>query len=482
MSTSRIADAGEPDMILIGELLEEMQRRPPAIAASKLLVEHYISCGWLEAAKDIIIKLKRSAPSDEEVLRLAAIVDRKPEPPALETPRRSMKISKSSDMATPELPKSNIARPRLHLNGDLESAQADLTKGYVSLRSKAKFLLTDLLHLQSLQKKNGFPQSKNTAQIQAIVEGKEVDKPGRVGPPASTRGVARTIQATPNKAGELCIIDLENTMRWIREPHGRLSAANDDTIRDALVKRMHALESALPEELKIHCELALMHVVHENLAKNYANDETMLGDLVKDIPRKNFYVTEDNYAWDMDELVQAITANGGVMRNPLSRQMFTPKDVRGILLHPQGKSLAALQVQQHEMSKGVRPDTIEHMEKLANILLDDQSSDQLTSRHAIDEFLAYIATCKSASTDLFVSSLTVPVPELEQKAIDGLRCPAKDSHTGQSYDFSIGEAVRDAKGNRVCFHKTGDFIKQAAAHLRQNRGVSPVGGDRCKVM
>ena len=64
------------------------------------------------------------------------------------------------------------------------------------------------------------------------------------------------------------------------------------------------------------------------------------------------------------------------------------------------------------------------------------------------------------------------MPEYEQKAIEDLRCPAKDSHTGKSYDFSIGQAVRDAKGNQVCFHKTGDFIKQAAAHLRQKRGVA----------
>jgi hypothetical protein len=67
---------------------------------------------------------------------------------------------------------------------------------------------------------------------------------------------------------------------------------------------------------------------------------------------------------------------------------------------------------------------------------------------------------------------TTAVPENEQKTIEDLKCPAKDSHTGKSYDFSIGEAVRDAKGNQVCFHKTGDFIKQAAAHLRQKKGVA----------
>ncbi|KAF2688584.1 hypothetical protein K458DRAFT_384766 [Lentithecium fluviatile CBS 122367] len=468
MSASGIAGSGEPDMVLVGELLEEIQRRPPAIAASKLLAEHYISCGWLDAAKDIIKELKRHAPRDSEVTNLAAIVEKKPEPPAPETSQRDLRTSKPGSTSTPAAKpvRKKVTHPPPQLNGNLDSARKDLTEGYSSLRSKAKFLLTDLLHLQSLQKKNGFPQSNNTARIQAIVDGRKADRPARTGPPGSARGMARIIQASPDKATELCIVDLEDTMHWVRAPHGKPSNADHDTTRDALVKRMHALESALSEDLKIHCELALMHVVHENLDKSYANDETMLGDSVKDIPRANFYVTEDNYAWDMDELVQAITANGGVMRNPLSRQMFTPKDVRGILVHPQGKSLAALQVQQHEMSKGVRLDTIGHMEKLAKTLLEDQSSDQLTSRHVIDEFLAYIAT----------------LPALEQKAIDGLRCPAKDSHTGQSYDFSIGEAVRDAKGNRVCFHKTGDFIKQAAAHLRQNRGAPPPDPDKCSVM
>jgi hypothetical protein len=74
------------------------------------------------------------------------------------------------------------------------------------------------------------------------------------------------------------------------------------------------------------------------------------------------------------------------------------------------------------------------------------------------------------------------VPELEQKAIEGLKCPARDSHTGQTYDWSIGEAVRDAKGNLVCFHKTGDFIKQAAAHLRKNRGIAPDPDQNCTTM
>jgi hypothetical protein len=137
-----------------------------------------------------------------------------------------------------------------------------------------------------------------------------------------------------------------------------------------------------------------MHLEHEQLGRNYTNTETMYGDAVKDIPRSNFYVTEDNYAWDMDELVAAIKAGSGVLRNPLSKQMFTPTDVKGIYSHPLATPLAALAVEQREMSKGIRPETISRMEKLSSVLLEDQSADTLPSRHAVDEFLAYVATCK----------------------------------------------------------------------------------------
>ncbi|KAF2397167.1 hypothetical protein EJ06DRAFT_482544 [Trichodelitschia bisporula] len=194
-----------------------------------------------------------------------------------------------------------------------------------------------------------------------------------------------------------------------------------------------------------------MHIEHELLGRTYVNDETMLGDPISDIPRTNFYVTEDGYAWDMEELAQAITANSGVMRNPLSKQMFAANDIRAIVQHPLGKALAALQIEQSRLKQGVRDKTIDEMNKLWPVLLKDQSDNALDSRKATDEFLAYVAT----------------LPQAEQTALDGLRVPARDSHTGMAYDTTIGEAVRDAQGNRTCFHKTGDFIRQAAAHLRK---------------
>src|SRR5204863_9577748 len=100
--------------------------------------------------------------------------------------------------------------------------------------------------------------------------------------------------------------------------------------------------------------------------------------------------------------------------NPLSRQMFTPNDVRAIVQHPLGNRLAALQVEQSMLSQGLRPKTIEQLENLARVLLEDMSLDSIPSRQAVDGFLAYVAT----------------LPQAEQKAIDVLRVPAKDSHTG----------------------------------------------------
>ncbi|KAF2179077.1 hypothetical protein K469DRAFT_731332 [Zopfia rhizophila CBS 207.26] len=457
--------SGEPDMVLVGELFEEISRHPPAIQARKLLVEHYISTGWLDAAQDNAKELKRLVPKDSDVKGYLTILAKKPEPPAPTAEAASAGSSTSTPTPTPAPVKRKSVQPPVQLPTNLESAKQDLSQGYKNLRVKAKSLLTDLLHLQALQKKNGLPTPKNITKVEAIAEGRNANTVVKAHAPGSARSVARLIQAEPEKSIDLSINDLEDMMKWLRAPHGKPSGMDNDAVREALVKRVRALESALPDDLKILPDVALMHIEHEYLEKTYVNDETMLGDPAKEIPRKNFLVTEDNYAWDMEELTQAITSNGGVMRNPLSRQMFTPRDIRGIVLHPQGKQLAALQIEQHEMSKGVRPDTIEHLENLGKILLEDQSSDQLPSRHAIDGFMAYCAT----------------LPEVEQKALDGLKCPAKDSHTGQSYDFTIGEAVRDAKGNRVCFHKTGDFIKQAAAYLRQNRGAPP-DPNKCGVM
>lgn len=103
---------------------------------------------------------------------------------------------------------------------------------------------------------------------------------------------------------------------------------------------------------------ALTHIEREHLQKENINSETMFGDKIEDIPKQNFFLSEDNYAWDMDELAQAIAANVGVMRNPLRWKMFSETDVRMILAHPLGQRLKLLQQAQSQLKRGVRPATI----------------------------------------------------------------------------------------------------------------------------
>lgn len=122
----------------------------------------------------------------------------------------------------------------------------------------------------------------------------------------------------------------------------------------------------------------------------------------------------------MEELVAAIQSNGGVMRNPLSKQMFTTEDVRNIVQHPLGKCLAALRIEQSKLSQGIRAKTIEELDKMAKVLLADMSEDQIKSRDILDAFSAYVAT----------------LPGAEQDALDKLRVPATDSHTGMNLSVS----------------------------------------------
>ncbi|KAF1926836.1 uncharacterized protein M421DRAFT_422443 [Didymella exigua CBS 183.55] len=464
--------SGNPDMALIGELMEEMSRRPPAIAARKLLVEHYICIGWVEAALDNTKELRTLAPGDSDVIGFLSVLEKKPEPPAPDTTTLPPAPKNSKGQPTddglvwdvkngrykkkPAIAKSTEKKPDVsgpQIGDDLDTARQDLVTGYQNLRIRVGSILTDLLHLQALQKKANILPSRNTAKVQRIVDG----QPNTSVQLCTPRTTAHAMRETPEHALVIAVADMEEAVGWHKGLLGQTTDTNTDKLRDAIVKRKAALEVILPDDLKIYCEFALMHMDHEHFGRNYINTETMYGDEVKDIPRSKFYATEDNYAWDMEELVAAIEAGSGVLRNPLSKHMFTPRDVKGIYMHPLAKRLAALAVEQKDMSKGVRPETITRMEKLSSILLEDQSAETLPSRHAVDEFLAYVAT----------------LPDLEQNAIERLKCPAKDSHTGQAYDSSIGEAVRDAKGNRVCFHKTGDFIRQAASYLRLQKGVAP---------
>lgn len=198
----------------------------------------------------------------------------------------------------------------------------------------------------------------------------------------SARAVARAIQAenSPEKSLDVAIEDLECVLSRLKSS---ASTPTTDAIRETLAKRCRIIAATLRSDLQDHPSLALMHLEHEQLGREYQNQETMLGDAISDIPREDFLASEDGYAWSMDELGQAISSNGGVMRNPLSKEMFSITDIQRIIGHPSGKRLAAMQIEQKMMCKGVRPTTIDHLSQLAKVFLADMSEDQIASRQAL---------------------------------------------------------------------------------------------------
>lgn len=447
--------AGNIDYSFINDLYEEIERRPPAIEARKLLIETFIAAGWNDAITDAVEELKTLCNNDSQVDEWHTVfchnrVSNPTNPSGSNGSSASPSASSNAKPANPPIAAAVLPSDPT----ELASEKQKLITSYRDFRQKAMTLLRDRNLLSNLISRRGLPARKDNknedlellgdGKITTVLRTRDLNfstdgSPAKTSrPPDSAREAARKMKADPAKAFDICISDLETMINWLNDTQPR-SSLNSDSLREAIAKRVRLMIVALPDNLHIHAYTSLMHVEHENKWKTYVNDETMYGDAIPDIPRENFYCTEDGYAWDMEELSQAITSNSGVMRQPLSKHMFTPGDIKGILSHPLGQSLAALGIEQHKLKQGVRPKTLVEMDRMVNVLMDDMAEDAMQSRLAVDEFLAYVAT----------------LPETEQKAIDNLRVPAKDSHTGQAFDGTIGEAVRDAKANKLCFHKAG---------------------------
>lgn len=320
-------------------------------------------------------------------------------------------------------------------SGDWSSAEQYLEKGYKSLMLEAKLLQDEY----DMARPSGRAQLKEfeeaVGKIDALSEGR-VSAAVSSNQPLSVREIAREVMKAPSRCQELLHEDFDSIVQWAVSQEPPLGK---DQIRQRLVKRKGLLEAALPDSMKTSVESAMSLAERQSLQKQYANDSTILGDRIEDIPPDNFFVSEDNYAWNMEELVQALAHKEGVMRNAYSGDMFSEADIRKILRHPLAQVLRPLQLAQDELKKGVRPATIEWVANVGRIMRQDQSPDAGPSLKAMDEFLAYSAT----------------LPEGEQKTLNSLKIPAKDSHTGQSFDYTIGSSVKDAKANVTCFHKVG---------------------------
>ncbi|WPV22958.1 hypothetical protein CLAFUW4_14679 [Fulvia fulva] len=425
------------DYNIINELLEAVERNPNSGEARCVLAEQYDAWGWKDAAGDFMEEILGLQPEDSTAREWLAANGRLQEcASTASTASTAVQATESND---------DIARKFLSPGGLRE-----LGNGYKLLLSDAQGLLSEL---QAFQDMCG-PETDIAGQIadvRAIAEGRLTSAVKARAPPA-VRTVAQGIKQSPapQRVDNVCN-DLEANVRWIRN---QASGKQSDQIRETVRKRAEAIKAALAPELHHFVDDAWMHVEHEILGRKYQNGgQTMLGDLVIAIPRTDFYCSGDGYAWDMAELASAIKANGGVMRNPLSKQLFSADDVRSIIRHPLGKGLAALQLKQKELTSGVRKSTISKLNEMAAVLLGDQTLDAAASREAVEGFLTYTAT----------------LPQAEQNALKDLRVPAKDSHTEQPFDVTIGDAVEDAKANRQCFHKTGDLLSQAARFLASQK-------------
>jgi hypothetical protein len=378
-ATSTVAtseSASEPDMSLLSELYEEIERNPPALEARKLLIEQYVGSGWIDAARDAAQELLLLKPRDPEIKRLVHSLKEISGQAA--TPMTNPVI-----VSTPPRPLYTAPNP---LPKGREAGKKNLLEGYEALMERARGLIRETTLLRDLQdshtaapsenfsilnvfgivgalfnnnKKKEDPVSarfeKHMPDLVALADGR-ISTVVRVKQPGSVRSVARSMEANPRDAVDVAFKDLEETARWLSSPANSTTPLDNDGVREVLVKRVQSLEAALSDNLKPHASTALMHIEHEVQRKKYiGGDTTMLGDPISDIERASFYVTEDGYPWDMSELAQAISSNGGVMRNPLSKQMFTPNDIRDIVRHPMGKHLAALEIEQKKLRLGKHP-------------------------------------------------------------------------------------------------------------------------------
>ena len=439
----------DADLLLINDLNESILRNPRAVQPLQLLVQIYSSHGMvteaIETAKNLL-EIDRdgldrdtfnslSADVRARVQRLQRERQSRPSPPSYSDHRRHTISNTSSQSRThPSYPTPSRNAgfyPKHGLPDQMGAFQLGLSMGY-GLRDYGNND-RDMYHEdRSSYRPPRNPFQRDTKSTGDVPRTKEKPTPILRLPPIQP--VADRMASNPAKSLDIAIQDLASLISSSRQQDPKPS---DDNLRSACVARTKELESILQPKYKHLSQQALMHITHEKLNPTYVNDETMVSvEPISTIPRNRFFVSEDNYAWDMSELVDALKANpAAALRNPLSRAPFTEADVTAIVQHPLGLGLAAMQVQQNELRKGVRKQTVDKMAVLARVLLEDEDSME-ESREAMDDFAAYTAT----------------LPKQEKEALDALRVPAVDRHTGWGYDASLGEMLRDAKGNQVRFY------------------------------
>ncbi|KAK4206924.1 hypothetical protein QBC37DRAFT_456930 [Rhypophila decipiens] len=447
---------------LIQHLYQLLDADPRSIFLHERLIEAWDAAGQKETVHAIASDLLALEPTNALALRhvhhtASASSSRKSETPSSSLPfRRHFQASVSGNSLGP--PGTNFD---LSTTDGRAMAEKRLTEGYAKLCSEAAILSIEMAaviallppwcHEGTAERRTGPDMVSNlnlagAGHVHAIA--------ALTHQPRSAREVARDLSnIPPDQQSQRLIDDFEHVISWTRSQSDAspLDHGSNDAIRSRLVKRKILLDALLPLTTgETTTATALSYVEHRHLARRYENDETMLGDAVSDIPAANLLVSEDNYAWDMAELASALEANSGIMRNPLTRKLFSETDVRRILAHPLGQRLRPMRdAQTAHLSRGLHPDTVRLVAQMGRVMVADQTLDMAPSQEVADEFLAHVAT----------------LPDAERQVLECLKVPARDSLNRQQFDYTVLQAVHDFKSNLTCVHKIGDFFNQAAQHF-----------------
>lgn len=289
----------EPDLAMVNDLIEEIERNPPGQEARILLMQHYAACGWHDAATE---EAQRVLQIDSRVFeaqdylqkkRSKAEARTKPSGVAAKAKSEHKRARKSTQEEPP------IWRPSpVKITSQAASLQ-ELDDGYTDLLSKAEKLLGEMKLLKDL---DALDCKDQMADLAALMEG-QVSSVVRPRPLASIKAVTDAIQAQGDKvtkAGvDLAVEDLNKLVMspkktadgqgQSRKRKNNSTRQDDDEIRKALLVRVKALKAMLRKSLQPVADLAMMHAEHEFLSRTYVNSETMVsGDPISDIPRANF--------------------------------------------------------------------------------------------------------------------------------------------------------------------------------------------------
>jgi hypothetical protein len=378
--------AMEADLDLLNTLWTTIENDPTCLQARKLLVEQLTRSGWKDAALDAAKEALKIDPNDQEMLIIVLNGQKdvpNPTLPKASAQNPTMKTTKTLNRGNTvqSIPIPTSDEERNQLEKELTEALNELPRLAVLLKKEMEMLVDYRQSENKLYTINVYPKQLEQIELLHNLSLGNIKSIGSQSSP-SARAVARVISgaSSSNEALQSAILDLEDACARLQTQSKKVDM---DDIRDRLAKRCQTIATSLDFRFSGIPKLALMHIEREKLGRSYQNSISMLGDEISEIPRQDFWVCEGGYAWSMEELSMAISSNGGVMRNPLSKEMFSTADIGEIINHPRGAKLQAMAVAQSQMSKGVRPNTITELEKLAKVFLADMSEDQKPSRKAL---------------------------------------------------------------------------------------------------